>query len=96
MRLTLTERKALNDASLRWFGVPPRLFGSRIDDTRLDGDIDLYIKASFSAKDAFQRETRMVADLYRTLGERKIGIVVNTGRLDLPICRAAREHGVWL
>lgn len=96
MRLIPTEQKALHDASLRWFGVPPRLFGSRVDDTRLGGGIDLYIEASLSAEDAFQRETRMVADLYRTLGNRKIDIVVNTGWLDLPIYRTAREHGVGL
>jgi len=96
MRLSLIERKTLHDASLRWFGVPPRLFGSRVDDARLGGDIDLYIEASLSPQDAFERENRMAADLYRTLGERKIDIVVNTGRLDLPIYQIAREQGVWL
>lgn len=98
MRLTSTEQQALHDASLRWFGVPPRLFGSRVDDARRGGDIDLYIEAeaSLSPQEAFQRETRMAAELYRALGERKIDIVVNTGRLDLPIYRLAREQGVWL
>lgn len=96
MRLTPIEQQALHDASVRWFGVPPRLFGSRIDDSRLGGDIDLYIEADLSAQDAFERETRMAAELYRALGERKIDIVVNTGRLDLPIYRVAREQGVLL
>jgi len=84
MRLTSTEQQTLHDASLRWFGVPPRLFGSRVDE------------ASLSPQEAFQRETHMAAELYRALGERKIDIVVNTGRLDLPIYRLAREQGVWL
>lgn len=96
MRLTSTEQQTLHDASLRWFGVPPRLFGSRVDDARRGGDIDLYIEASLSPQDAFQRETQMAAELYRAFGERKIDIVVNTGRLDLPIYRLAREQGVWL
>ena len=96
MRLTSTEQQTLHDASLRWFGVPPRLFGSRVDDACRGGDIDLYIEASLSPQDAFQRETQMAAELYRALGERKIDIVVNTGRLDLPIYRLAREQGVWL
>ncbi|WP_426148546.1 nucleotidyltransferase domain-containing protein [Polaromonas sp. DSR2-3-2] len=96
MRLTSTEQQTLHDASLRWFGVPPRLFGSRVDDARRGGDIDLYIEASLSPQDAFQRETQMAAELYRALGERKIDIVVNTGRLDLPIYQLAREQGVWL
>ena len=98
MRLTSIEQQALHDASLRWFGVPPRLFGSRVDDARRGGDIDLYIEAQadLSPQEAFQLETRMAAELYRVLGERKIDIVVNTGRLDLPIYRVAREQGVWL
>jgi hypothetical protein len=96
MRLTPTEQQALRDASMRWFGVRPRLFGSRVDDSRRGGDIDLYIEADLSAQEAFERETRMAAELYRALGERKIDIVVNTGRLDLPIYRVAREQGVLL
>jgi predicted nucleotidyltransferase len=96
MRLTSSEQKTLHDASLRWFGVPPRLFGSRVDDARRGGDIDLYIESTLSPQEAFQRETHMAAELYRALGERKIDIVVNTGRLDLPIYRLARAQGVWL
>ncbi len=96
MRLTPLEQQIIRDASVRSFGVPPRLFGSRIDDARRGGDIDLYIEADLSVQEAFQRETRMAADLYRALGERKIDIVVNTGRLDLPIYTVAREQGIWL
>lgn len=96
MRLTSAEQQTLHDASLRWFGVPPRLFGSRVDDARRGGDIDLYIEASLSPQEAFECEKHMAAELYRALGERKIDIVVNTGRLDLPIYRLAREQGVWL
>jgi predicted nucleotidyltransferase len=96
MRLTLTEQQVIRDASLRRFGVPPRLFGSRVDDTRRGGDIDLYIETTLSPPDAFQRETQLAADLYRALGERKVDIVVNTGLRELPIYRVAREQGVWL
>lgn len=96
MRLTPLEQQIIRTACLRCFGVPPRLFGSRVDDARRGGDIDLYIEAELSPQEAFQRETRLAADLYRTLGERKIDIVVNTGRLDLPIYQVARAQGVWL
>ena len=96
MRLNLTEQQVIRDASLRRFGVRPRLFGSRVDDAKQGGDIDLYIEATLSPEDAFDREMCMAADLYITLGERKIDIVVNTGRLDLPIYQIAREEGVWL
>ena len=97
MRLTPEQRQIIREASLRHFGVPPRLFGSRVDDSRRGGDIDLYIEAAnLSAKEAFQREMCMGADLHMALGERKIDIVINTGQLDLPIYRVALEQGVWL
>jgi predicted nucleotidyltransferase len=96
MRLSKPEQQALHDAGMRWFGVAPRLFGSRVDDSGRGGDIDVYIEADLSPQDAFERETSMAAQLYRVLGDRKIDIVVNTGRLDLPIYRVARAQGVWL
>lgn len=96
MRLTFNERQVIRDASLRYFGVRPRLFGSRVDDSKRGGDIDLYIEAPLSAEDAFAREMRLAADLYLILGERKIDIVVNTGRLDLPIYHVAQRQGVWI
>jgi predicted nucleotidyltransferase len=96
MRLTSAEQHTLREASLRWFGVRPRLFGSRTDDARRGGDIDLYIESTLSPQEAFKRETGMAAQLYRELGERKIDIVVNTGQLDLPIYRVARAQGVVL
>lgn len=96
MRLTPKEQQVIRDASLRYFGVRPRLFGSRVDDSKRGGDIDLYIVAPLSPEDAFASEMSLAADLYLALGERKIDIVVNTGRLDLPIYHVAQEQGVWL
>lgn len=97
MRLTPEQRQIIRDASLRHFGVPPRLFGSRVEDSRRGGDIDLYIEAAdLSAKETFQSEMRMGADLHMALGARKIDIAINTGQLDLPIYRVALKQGVWL
>ena len=96
MRLTSTEQQALHDAGLRWFSMLPRLFGSRVDDVRRGGDIDLYLEAQadLSPQEAFQRKTRITAELYRALGERKLDNVVNTGRLDLSMYRVACAQGV--
>ena len=94
MRLTATQQQAIHEASLRCFGVPPRLFGSRVDDTQRGGDIDLYIESTLSAPDAFQRQLQMAAELYRSLGDRKVDIVVNTGAADLVVYRVARTGSV--
>jgi predicted nucleotidyltransferase len=96
MRLTTLEQQTIRDAALRHFGARARLFGSRVDDSKRGGDIDLYIEAQLSPEDAFAREMNMAADLYLALGERKIDIVVNHGYLELPIYAVARQQGVWL
>lgn len=96
MRLTSEERSTIRAASLRHFGVVPRLFGSRVDDSKRGGDIDLYIEADLPAEEAWQRERKMAVDLMAVLGDRKIDIVINTGKLDLPIYQVAREQGMWL
>jgi predicted nucleotidyltransferase len=96
MRLTPSQQQIIREATLKRFGVSARLFGSRVNDAKRGGDIDLYIEASLSPEDAFKCETRLAADLYLQLGERKIDIVVNTGALDLPIYQVARAQGVWL
>lgn len=96
MRLTLEEQQIIRDASLRHFGVRPRLFGSRVDDLKRGGDIDLYIETQCEPEEAFGREMHLSADLYLLLGDQKIDVVVNTGRLNLPIYSVAREQGVWL
>jgi predicted nucleotidyltransferase len=96
MRLTATQQQTIREASLRCFGVPPRLFGSRVDDAQRGGDIDIYIESDLPAADAFERQLQMAAELYRRLGDRKVDIVVNTGAVDLPIYRVAQAQGVWL
>jgi predicted nucleotidyltransferase len=49
------------------------LFGSRIDDTKRGGDIDLYIKAPYS----FEKKIKFLAKLKRKIGDRKIDVVFN-------------------
>jgi hypothetical protein len=96
MRLSPTEQQVIRDASLRWFGVRPRLFGSRLDDRKLGGDIDLYIEAPVSPKQGVDARLRMVADIWKEIGERKIDLVVNAGGERLAIYEIAQREGVWL
>jgi len=96
MRLTPSEQQVIREASLRYFGVRPRLFGSRVDDDKLGGDIDLYIEAPVSPEKGVEARLRMVADIWAALGERKIDVVVNDGGEALPIFDIAKREGVWL
>jgi predicted nucleotidyltransferase len=96
MRLTPTEQQVIREASLRYFGVRPRLFGSRVDDHKRGGDIDLYIEAPISPKQGVDARLRMVADIWKQLGERKIDVVVNGGGEQLPIYEVAQREGVLI
>jgi hypothetical protein len=96
MRLTPYEQTVIKAASQRHFDAPVRLFGSRLIDAKRGGDIDLYIESPFTGDQAFARELAMTADIWHTLGEQKIDIVVSNGEHLLPIHERARQEGVWL
>ena len=97
MRLSDHIRREIKLAAQRYFKqAPVYLFGSRRDDSRRGGDIDLYIETVMSDSEVAQAKIKMMAQLYRRIGERKIDIVVNNGRVALPIFQRARREGVPL
>ena len=96
MRLDQKTRDEIRAAAKRFFGADVYLFGSRADDTRRGGDIDLYIEAALSAEQAVRARLSMLAHLYRRIGERRIDLVLNTGRSDNAVFRVARREGVKL
>ena len=58
------------------------LFGSRTDDTKKGGDIDLFLEVRNSS-DLFLKKIRFLALLKRQIGEQRIDVVFNedAGRL---------------
>ena len=100
MRLSSEKAAAIKDAAAEVFGADAQvwLFGSRVDDTRRGGDIDLYIETSLdSAAERARLEVRLWARLQRILGERKIDIVTHArGAPVRPIDQQARNTGVRL
>ncbi len=82
MRLSAAERRAVESASGETLTAGTRvlLFGSRLDDSRRGGDIDLLIDLPaplLSADDTVERRTRFTARLYRLLEERRIDVVMS-------------------
>ncbi|KPV39045.1 DNA polymerase III subunit beta [Thiohalorhabdus denitrificans] len=99
MRLTEQQRQTIREEVANTFGpnASVRLFGSRLDDERRGGDIDLYIEADSTPEELLGQELKLYARLQRRLGERRIDIVVHgQGRPLRPIDRHARESGVAL
>lgn len=102
MRLTDAEKIDIGQAAKAVLPLGSRvlLFGSRVDDSRRGGDIDLLVEPPM-AIDAVQEValcTRLVAHLYSRIGERRIDIVM--ARLgaadDRLIIAEARRHGIEL
>lgn len=102
MRLSAVERRAVEDASRETLPVGTRvlLFGSRLDDSRRGGDIDLLVELPelLSADDTVDRRTRFTARLYRLLEERRIDVLMTQrGRQDpRAVVAAARQQGIEL
>ncbi|MFZ1575528.1 MAG: nucleotidyltransferase domain-containing protein [Chromatiaceae bacterium] len=99
MRLTPHEVTAIERAARECFAPRStvRLFGSRLDDARRGGDIDLLIEPPFPLEPQalVEQRNRFIARLYRLLGERQIDVlVVPAGAPDeRPIIKAARRDG---
>ena len=68
------------------------LFGSRTDDKRKGGDIDLLV---LSTKIDLLKKLDLLAALHQRLGERKIDIAVYESP-DRPFAKIAIENGILL
>ena len=102
MRLSPTEVTLIQVAARDTLAAGSRvtLFGSRIDDSRRGGDIDLLVEwpGPSAATEVVGRRSAFAARLYRLLGERRIDIVMApAGQPDArPVVDAARREGIEL
>ena len=70
------------------------LFGSRVDDTKKGGDIDLYLVAK-DHSDLFRKKIKFLSQVKKELGEQKIDIVFNVDENRL-IEKEAKKWGIKL
>ena len=70
------------------------LFGSRVDDTKKGGDIDLYFVLQ-EHSNLFEKKIKFLSRVKRELGEQKIDIVFNTDNTRL-IEKEAIQWGIKL
>ena len=100
LRLKLKDREVIRDKTRKIFGSTARvlLFGSRADDTKKGGDIDLLVEAD-NLTDSVKKKLMLVTELQFELGERKIDIVtvLKENKTDIPlVIKIARETGIEL
>ena len=99
MRLKPSEVTAITETAREVFGerVAVWLFGSRADDAKRGGDIDLYVELP-AGEYVYAQKVRFWCALVAKLGDQKIDIVVNKigASCHLPIYDEARLKGVRL
>ena len=101
MRLTEQQRTTIREMAYKIFGLNTevRLFGSRIDDAKRGGDIDLLIKTDMSETMQVARaEIKFLAQLEILLGEQKIDVLLDypSRRVYPPIFEVAHKTGLLL
>ena len=101
MRLSELEKETLKHAALACFGhgTRLRLFGSRADEQRKGGDIDLLIESTTTdPADIAKAHTRFLSQIYTRLGEQKVDVLIDyPGRLSHPpIFKVALQEGILL
>lgn len=98
MRLSPLHIAAIKRAANQAFGsdVVVRLFGSRADDERRGGDIDLHVEAAPDKAD-LDHEIQFRALIWKALDEEQIDVVVSArGSAIRWIDRAAVREGIVL
>ena len=95
MRLNKKQHQAIKDTFLEVFEVGNiYLFGSRVDDSKKGGDIDLYIVST--CKDNFtSKKIDFLVKLKNIIGEQKIDIVLSRDKTR-PIEQEAIKNGILL
>ena len=85
MRLTNAERETLKN-TVRELDETAQvfLFGSRVDDNKKGGDIDVLIFSKQLTKSALRKIKRQFCDKF---GEQKMDLVLDSGELETPFVR---------
>ena len=98
MRLDPEELKAIKAAAAYAFGpgATVRLFGSRADDRRKGGDIDLHVEVDPSV-DAWRAKCRFEDNLFARIEHQRVDVIVRKrGQAERGIDLIARRDGITL
>ena len=99
MRLTDAQRTIIKAAVARTIGADSKvwLFGSRVDDNKRGGDIDLLVETKRFIPNRVSALCSLEGALVMGLGERRIDVLLNDGRAsDTSLFSVAKKTGVLL
>lgn len=98
MRITSFEQEIIKVHVKKHFGINAEvyIFGSRADNNRKGGDIDLYIITDMPSSEIMRKKIGLMVDLGNVLDEQKIDIVINNHTRQKTIYEIAEKEGVKL
>lgn len=98
MRLKQVEIDAIKKTSKMVFGenATTLLFGSRTDDTKKGGDIDLYIRYNPTSKtnNSYQLKIQFLVQLKKIIGDQKVDVLVDSGKQTNSIFTSVKKEGI--
>lgn len=98
MRLSQQQAETITAITKEVFGPESsvKLFGSRTDDNRRGGDIDLLVELPHPVTDAVMASATLEARLMRALGMQKIDVIVSAPNLAATPIHAIAARGITL
>ena len=100
MRLNDKEIAAIKEVTRGVFGdnATISLFGSRTDDNKKGGDIDLFIQCNrqISLEEQYQLKIKFLVQLKKNIGDQKIDVLINGGQLSRRILETVQKEEVQL
>ncbi len=99
MRLSPSQQQSIRAAFKKQFTSHDQLwvFGSRVNDDKHGGDIDLYIETHQEASQAVMHKMLFINDLWQMIGDQKIDVVLNVlSQAPRPIHHIAKSTGFKL
>lgn len=94
MRLSNRYKEVIKKYFYQYFNGEIYLFGSRVDDNKRGGDIDLYLVVS-DHNGLFEKKIKFLSRIKRELGEQKIDIIFNINNTRL-VEKEAQRWGIKL
>jgi len=97
MRLRVEEKEKIVQCAKDIFGneIKLYLFGSRVDDNKKGGDIDLFLESEEAVD--MQTQIKFLTATYKNITQRKIDLLIKTPlSKELPIYSTAKNEGVLL
>jgi len=103
MRISDIQKRAILESVKKELGEDAKvfLFGSRVDDKKKGGDIDLLVETSSDVEEKVRKKLRILSRIQRKIGEQKIDLIITYPheykKNNLPlILKNARSKGIQL